>query len=1097
MSDGNIRIMAESPGIDLGTEIEPTASQYNTISRFIKDSAKNKYFFVDFTDSKGNVIGSLEYDGILSADEILYDIKDYFKNGTIRNQSKEYVQYSLPSIDRYTEKQYNNFGWVATSGILSGKELKQLYSQFANIKLLSHKYPKTKQGENIIITGKKYGDIDNIVFIKGTNKHPIVTKIYSFIGLNQQDREISANEVAEYEQSGYDNANEIVEAYAGHSVFRRYTLQDCISYSEYKKQRHKLSGDENSKKRNFRAGSNDENISTLADSVDEPAYSLPNDNYAPTFYSKMGKTVDEMKQDKIGANSVVSYLTGRGVKSEEIKWSGIETFLEGKKSVTKAELQEFIAGSQLQIEENVRDDRRNGIKVKRVSKNVAEAYVNDKLISTFTKKENGWWQSDKDSYLSAGSFHDIKRAATTLLETDTKWSEYTLEGGKNYREITFKMPTSTYSNGAMRGHWGDNAKGIIAHARIQDFKVDGKKMLFIEEIQSDWHNAGHKHGYSDEKLIHKYSQTEAEVKDQISTDPKMKKFVNAMGLNSMMRRLRAHAVTPNRSGEYVWEDFNYEAKILFNKEATKDALIDYYSRIREGITEKEKAPDAPFKDNYHEYVIKSLLRTAAENGYDSIGWTPADVQSERWSDEFAEGYRIEYDQDMPKFLKKYGKQWGATVGSTVLNNGTEVWSMDITDQMKNSVLYEGQSLYSLPDDGIPKIARGKSYKELDALVKEGKITSDEAFKALGEENGTMPKGERPKVDVNVPEKVSKTKNVNQFMRNVLESGHLDANMTEREKRNIISGARTYNPISDKAALDKAEKKIKADVNGAVQEWENAINGNRRITKYEIALGEQLLVQAAETGNANDVTRYVAELAELGTQLGQDIQALRLLKQMTGMGQLYYVTRAVARLNKDIESRYGEKHKIVEIDPNLANILANAKSEAEVDDVVKDLIKDVASQVESSWVDKFNSWRYLAMLGNPRTHFRNIVGNAVFMPAVGTKNKIAAIMETMFVDKENRTKTFGFLKPEYRDFATEDFKKVEEIIKGGGKMNPADQIRDQMKVYNSKAFAWLEGVRQFNFNALETEDGWFLKGHYIRAFGGAMQARGLDVNNIKP
>ena len=71
---------------------------------------------------------------------------------------------------------------------------------------------------------------------------------------------------------------------------------------------------------------------------------------APTFYSQMGKTIDDMKQDKIGANSVVSYLKGRGVKDEEIKWSGIETFLEGKKSVTKAELQEFAAGSMLQIE---------------------------------------------------------------------------------------------------------------------------------------------------------------------------------------------------------------------------------------------------------------------------------------------------------------------------------------------------------------------------------------------------------------------------------------------------------------------------------------------------------------------------------------------------------------------------------------------------------------------------------------------------------------------------------------------------------------------------------------------------------------------------
>ena len=42
----------------------------------------------------------------------------------------------------------------------------------------------------------------------------------------------------------------------------------------------------------------------------------------------------------------------------------------------------------------------------------------------------------------------------------------------------------------------ENAKSILAHARIQDFDVDGKKMLFIEEIQSDWNNDGHKKGYS-------------------------------------------------------------------------------------------------------------------------------------------------------------------------------------------------------------------------------------------------------------------------------------------------------------------------------------------------------------------------------------------------------------------------------------------------------------------------------------------------------------------------------------------------------------------------------------------------------------------------
>ena len=72
---------------------------------------------------------------------------------------------------------------------------------------------------------------------------------------------------------------------------------------------------------------------------------------APVFYSKMGKVVESMKQEKFGASSVISMLRGRGVKAEEIRWSGIQAFLDGKKSVTKDELLEFINGSMLKIED--------------------------------------------------------------------------------------------------------------------------------------------------------------------------------------------------------------------------------------------------------------------------------------------------------------------------------------------------------------------------------------------------------------------------------------------------------------------------------------------------------------------------------------------------------------------------------------------------------------------------------------------------------------------------------------------------------------------------------------------------------------------------
>ena len=139
--------------------------------------------------------------------------------------------------------------------------------------------------------------------------------------------------------------------------------------------------------------------------------------------------------------------------------------------------------------------------------------------------------------------------------------------------------------------------------------------------------------------------------------------------------------------------------------------------------ERGLPPDAPFRNSYTDFVLKNLIRDAAEQGYDMIAWTTAAQQEARWSSEFAEGYRIEYDQDIPSFLKKYGKQWGAKVGYTLigrdltgtsayrnggmdavmtiaantadetgeLSNGAYiVHSMDVTDAMRESVLYDGQ-----------------------------------------------------------------------------------------------------------------------------------------------------------------------------------------------------------------------------------------------------------------------------------------------------------------------------------------------------------------------------------------------------------------------
>lgn len=448
----------------------------------------------------------------------------------------------------------------------------------------------------------------------------------------------------------------------------------------------------------------------------EKLYSQRNTS-VPTFYSHMSKVIDGIKTEKVGANSIIPYLKGKGVKDEEIKWSGIQTFLEGKKSVTKAELQEFAKGSMLQIEE------------KTLSSTGEQGYrdsdTNKLLTKAELKEQMDRYAEENDYDYEVESYHDYiqiyffekgsDNEAVEVIEIskenvgDTKWGDYKLAGGSNYREILFKMPNSDYSNQAMGTHWGEE-KGVLAHARLQDFETPNGKMLFVEEIQSDWHNVGHEHGY---KTTSKYKEVDinkqiSDIRDRILQDDRLIKvfkrhqdthgrFMEAdYGKKQVASMIQYYA--ENNSKEMLFH-------ILTNTKAEQKAVSDYYDEFRELVSlndnyrvefreNYDKAPDAPFKNGkYIEYVMKNLIRQAAENGYDSIGWTTGKMQEERWSDEYAEGYRIEYDQDIPKFMNKYGKQWGAKVEKVSIDE-EDVWSVELTPTMKESVMTEGQPLYS-------------------------------------------------------------------------------------------------------------------------------------------------------------------------------------------------------------------------------------------------------------------------------------------------------------------------------------------------------------------------------------------------------------------
>ena len=134
-----------------------------------------------------------------------------------------------------------------------------------------------------------------------------------------------------------------------------------------------------------------------------------------------------------------------------------------------------------------------------------------------------------------------------------------------------------------------------------------------------------------------------------------------------------------------------------------------------------------------------------------------------------------------------------------------------------------------------------------------------------------------------------------------------------------------------------------------------------------------------------------------------------------------------------------------------------------------------------------------MLGNPRTHIRNIVGNAVFTPVRAVKNILSFTAEQFLPASQERTKAL-LIKPEYRQFAEADYEQAKAAIStGGSKYDMFSQIEQQKRIFRNPL---VEKMRKWNENALEAEDMFFSRRAYVQALAGYMQANHLTPDYLQ-
>ena len=225
-----------------------------------------------------------------------------------------------------------------------------------------------------------------------------------------------------------------------------------------------------------------------------------------------------------------------------------------------------------------------------------------------------------------------KKAVVPDVETrmggDTAHDEYTLPGGKNYREILLSHPNP--AEGGFPGvpiHF-NGAPNVLASIMAKDrVGPNGEKILHLEEIQSDWHQQGRKKGYVPRGV-------------DLDKEALIKKNAHL----ALQRRMQEAASASNMidrdlaSDKPLFQDPARRAHMEQRRIEHNNAIMDLFPQVTRAEEEhrqsekraREAISDAPFKKNWHELALKKMIHHAAERGYTHLAITPGEEVAKRY-----------------------------------------------------------------------------------------------------------------------------------------------------------------------------------------------------------------------------------------------------------------------------------------------------------------------------------------------------------------------------------------------------------------------------------------------------------------------------------
>lgn len=435
--------------------------------------------------------------------------------------------------------------------------------------------------------------------------------------------------------------------------------------------------------------------------------------------------------------------------------------------------------------------------------------------------------------------------------------------------------------------------------------------------------------------------------------------------------------------------------------------------------------------------------------------------------------------------------------------------------MTEATEYCANELINLLAGDRMKQAAPQAAERIETLTSEGRTRTQEALDKLREAYGTIKPGENPSREVALPKKTSERKYLSQTVRTILESNVTPDAALPTIEQAVLDGDFSYTRYADKAAIEDAKGTIQnKGWATALTDWSKAADKGI-ISKKNTAIGWALYNNAVNDGDMNTAMDILGKIVTQQHNAAQAVQATRLLKKMSPEAQLYQVSRSVANIQEELKRRYKDKAPKLKINEEYAEEFLNAKTDEERDAAGEKLFRDIGQQVPTTFRDRWNAWRYLAMLLNPRTHIRNIAGNFGFAIPVAIKNVTATGIEkavsVVSGGKIERSKSPVLTSKAGRALLQEgwaDYKNVADEISAGRKYSDSamqnQQVEAGRRIFGNTRFqTWnktggrlLEAARKGNSNALEIEDVWFSKPHYAFAFAQYCKASGVTAEQVR-